>query len=202
MRNKKKTSKIRSQQKTIRCLASWLIVALIFNMALLVAFTVMLNSHAEEPVAEEKVATQETHEYVYSTVVPLSLSLQHKLQDACFEYNVPYALALAVIEQESAFDETADNGICYGLMQLHPINYPRLRELGYEPLEPEGNLYAGVYMLSELLTKYPDNHQALMAYNLGETGAKKLWNEGQYCSQYSMKVLSLATKWQSETTRY
>ena len=112
------------------------------------------------------------------------------------KYGVPYALALAVAECESSFILEADNGTCWGVMQIHPINYPRLRENGIEPTEYEGNIVAGVFMLGELLEKYSDTHKALMAYNCGETGAKRLWNQGYLTSTYSRKVVTKYEKWQ------
>lgn len=118
------------------------------------------------------------------------------MQDACEKYNVPYALALAVAECESSFNLEADSGTCWGVMQIHPINYPRLRENGIEPTEYEGNITAGVFMLGELLDKYTDTHKALMAYNCGETGAKRLWNQGYFTSKYSRKVVEKYEKWQ------
>lgn len=129
----------------------------------------------------------------YNTEIPLSRFLQITMQNACREYGVPYALALAVAECESSFDLEADSGTCYGLMQINPINYDRLRSLGIEPTEYEGNVVAGVYMLGE---KYGDTHKALMAYNCGETGAARLWEKGYTASSYSEKVINTMEKWQ------
>lgn len=134
--------------------------------------------------------------YQYSAEIPLSRFLQITMQNACREYGVPYTLALAVAECESSFDLEADSGTCYGLMQINPINYDRLRSLGIEPTEYEGNVVAGVYMLGELLEKYGDTHKALMAYNCGETGAARLWEKGYTVSSYSEKVINTMEKWQ------
>ena len=140
--------------------------------------------------------TPEPERYILTEDVPLSFDLQRVMQDACDKYGVPYALALAVAECESSFILEADNGTCWGVMQIHPINYPRLRENGIEPTEYEGNIVAGVFMLGELLEKYSDTHKALMAYNCGETGAKRLWNQGYLTSTYSRKVVTKYEKWQ------
>ena len=40
--------------------------------------------------------------------------------------------------------------------------------------------------------KYPDTHQMLMVYNMGEAGAKKCWNNGIYNSRYSRKIVAMA----------
>lgn len=152
-------------------------------------------SFTETPSATEK-PTEEISTYSHNENVPLPFELQETMQQACEKYGVPYALALAVAESESSFDLEADSGTCWGVMQIHPINYPRLRENGIEPTEYEGNITAGVFLLSELLEKYTDTHKALMAYNCGETGAKRLWNEGYMTSEYSVKVVTLSEKWQ------
>ena len=94
------------------------------------------------------------------------------------------------------FDSTATYGTCWGLMQVHPINYDRLRGLGIEPTDYEGNIVAGVLLIGELLDKYGDQHKALMAYNCGEGGAAKLWQQGYYSSQYSRHVLNVSESWQ------
>ena len=94
------------------------------------------------------------------------------------------------------FDSTATYGTCWGLMQVHPINYDRLRGLGIEPTDYEGNIVAGVLLIGELLDKYGDQHKALMAYNCGEGGAAKLWQQGYYSSQYSRHVTNVSESWQ------
>ena len=164
------------------------------------------EAEATQPTASKEVHTtptptvskdvEPTERYILTEDVPLPFEYQRVMQDACDKYNVPYALALAVAECESSFILEADNGPCWGLMQIHPINYPRLRENGIEPTEYEGNIVAGVFMLGELLEKYSDTHKALMAYNCGETGAKRLWNQGYFTSTYSRKVVTNYEKWQ------
>lgn len=150
----------------------------------------------ENPTPTVSITPEPTENHILAEAVPLPFEYQRVMQDACDKYNVPYALALAVAESESSFDLEADSGICWGIMQIHPINYDRLRENGIEPTEYEGNIVAGVFMLSELLEKYSDTHKALMAYNCGETGARRLWNQGYLTSSYSRKVTTLTKEWQ------
>lgn len=144
----------------------------------------------------EKVTEKAEPEFTYKEQIPLPRYLQEAMQKVCKKYGVPYALALAVAECESSFDLEADSGICWGVMQINPCNYSRLRELGIEPTEYEGNIVAGVFMLGELLNKYGDTHKALMAYNCGEAGAKRLWNQGYSTSGYSRKVTTQSELWQ------
>lgn len=39
----------------------------------------------------------------------------------------------------------------------------------------DGNIEAGIYIISQHLNKYGKPELALMAYNSGPTGAQKLW---------------------------
>ena len=158
------------------------------------SFTIEKTNSATENATEK--VTEEITKYYYNENVPLSFELQKTMQQACEKYSVPYALALAVAEGESDFNLEANNGTCYGVMQIHLINYSRLRENGIEPTEYEGNITAGVFLLGELLDKYTDTHKALMVYNCGESGAKRLWNEGYMTSSYSVKIVALSEKWQ------
>lgn len=153
-------------------------------------------AQSETVAADNESAEAENSGYLHSEEIPLSYELQEVMQEACEQYSVPYSLALAIAERESNFDLDADNGICVGIMQIHPINYERLRSLGIEPTEYEGNIIAGVYMIGELLDEYGDVSKALMAYNCGESGASQLWEQGYTSSEYSRQVMSLAEKWQ------
>lgn len=94
-------------------------------------------STPDEPVTEPETVPQETEgqRFLHSDDIPLSYELQEVMQQACEDYGVPYALALAIAECESSFNLDADNGTCWGLMQVHPINYDRLRGLGIEPTD-------------------------------------------------------------------
>ena len=126
----------------------------------------------------------------------LDTELQAVMYEMCEKYDVPFALALAVAEQESRFNpnvvsETHD----YGIMQINRINFSWLRKKGIEPLEPEGNIEAGVLMLSEAVKKHGDYGLALMAYNCGDTGAKRLWTKGIYSSEYSRTTMARFHKW-------
>jgi soluble lytic murein transglycosylase-like protein len=145
------------------------------------------------PAPEIAAATWEPSEDV-----PLEPELQVYVHEACEAHDVPEPLVLALIERESGFDPNASNGTCYGLMQIHRINCPWLREAGIDPLEYPGNIDAGVLMLANLLGKYSDPHKALMAYSAGEGGAKKLWSRGIYTSAFSRSVMRAAERYERE----
>lgn len=128
------------------------------------------------------------------------LSLDHELQKAmfasCQKYNVPFALVLAVAEKESNFNpEAISQTDDHGIMQINRCNFSWLIEAGIDPLTHEGNIEAGTLMLSNAVNRYEDYNLALMAYNCGDTGAKKLWDAGTYSTSYSRSVIELYKKW-------
>ena len=79
----------------------------------------------------------------------------------------------------------------YGLMQINQKNHEWLSNaVGVTDfLDPYQNIQAGIYILGTLFEKYDDPHKVLMAYNMGESGASKLWDQGIYQSKYSQRVI-------------
>ncbi len=75
----------------------------------------------------------------------------------------------------------------YGLMQINKINHKWLSDKLeiIDFLDEEQNIHAGVFMLSLYLHKYGDIDKVLMAYNMGENGAKKSWAAGTYTTNYT-----------------
>ena len=130
--------------------------------------------------------------------VPLDYDTQDMTRTWCRKYEVPYTLVLAVIQQESAFKADAENGTCYGYMQINSINAEWLKEeIGVDDLEdPLQNLHSGIYMLSCLFGKYGDWDKALTCYNYGEAGAQKyVFSKGLTSTAYSRSVLALRSEW-------
>lgn len=122
--------------------------------------------------------------------IPLPHDLQDVADEACEEYGIRPDVLYAVMEIESGYQVDAKNGNCYGLMQIHTINMEYLSSnIGTTDLaDPEQNIQAGAFILGGYLKKYslPDS---LMAYNLGEGGAKQLWKQGIHETGYTNKVL-------------
>lgn len=128
----------------------------------------------------------------------LSYELQEVMQDLCEEYGVPYALTLAIAEVETHFDPDAVSGTGdYGLMQINTCNHEWLVEKGIDVMTHEGNIEAGIYIISQHLEKYGEPELALMAYNCGPTGARRLWDAGTYQTEYSRKVMTAFEYWTS-----
>ena len=83
------------------------------------------------------------------------------------QFNVPYDLALAVLETESSYrpDAESEKG-AKGLFQLMPLI---INTYGVtDPFDPDQNVRAGVQHLGVLLSKYEDPSIAIAAYNAGE----------------------------------
>lgn len=126
----------------------------------------------------------------------LDAELQKTMQEMCEKYDVPFALALAVAEQESRFDpDVISMTDDYGIMQINSVNFDWLRAKGIDPLDHKGNIEAGILILSEAIEKHGDYGLALMAYNCGNAGAKRLWDKGIYSTGYSRATIERFNKW-------
>lgn len=127
----------------------------------------------EEAVVEMPEIEVEAVENVYDPVrddVPLDADTQHLLYQACLDTGIRYELALAVIWQETDFQNImGDGGNSYGYMQVQPRWHSgRMERLGVSDLlDPYGNFLVGCDYLAELVGKYDDIEKALVAYNQG-----------------------------------
>ena len=125
--------------------------------------------------------------------IPLSRELQDYIFSITEQYSVPAEVVIAIIERESDYRPHV-TGLAgeQGLMQIHPINHEWLsEELGItDYYDPEQNILAGTYLLSRLFNKYDTATEALMCYNCGETGAKRLWAKGITETEYTVGILS------------
>lgn len=112
-------------------------------------------------------------------------------------YGLDVWLVAAVAEQESSFRADAISaGGDYGLMQINAINHSWLEaELGIENwLDASQNAKAGCYLLATYLGKGYTLTQTLMAYNMGERGAREAWEDGKTESSYTQGVLQKMKK--------
>ena len=161
---------------------------------------------ADEPVAcvwqpvniQMKLPKKQEPQKVYRDI-PLSHELQDVALAACQEYGVLPDVLYAVMEVESGYQVDARNGQCIGLMQIHTINLSWLSEqIGVDNLsDPAQNIRAGAYLLGGYLQKY-SLADSLMAYNLGEGGAKKQWAQGIHETAYTRKVLACMAEGEEE----
>jgi len=209
-----------------RILISWLIVAIIFSLVgILIGSLISHGSDkATEPEAE---AETETEILIYGqydgrifngemsmdwggdlNFVPLDVPMDEDLQEFIFYlsagYNIDFTLVMAMIQQESGFQADVISGSNdYGLMQINKINHPYITEtLGITDfLEPYNNVRSGMFILRKLFEKYETPEKALMAYNMGETGASRLWEQGIFETNYSKKVLQYQQQFIEELER-
>ena len=101
---------------------------------------------------------------------------------------------MAMIQHESNFDPSAISRTDdYGLMQINIRNHEWLTDmLGLTDfLDPYENMRCGCFILRNLFEKYQDTDMVLMAYNMGEHGAARLWEEGIYETNYTHSVLTI-----------
>lgn len=127
--------------------------------------------------------------------VPLSHSLQRFIYEVCADENVPVTLIYAMIEHESRFNpEIISKTDDYGLMQINAVNYTCLNEeyRCADMLDPYQNVFCGVKIIGSYVNRYDgDLTKALMAYNMGDYGARKAWENGVDKISYSTTILGL-----------
>lgn len=134
------------------------------------------------------------NDFVFTTEIPVTFGedLQEFTYYLSAAYDIDYTLVLAIISKESGF---TPDGISstndYGLMQINACNHEWLtEELGITDfIDPYENIKAGLFILRGLFEKYDSTSKVLMAYNMGESGASKLWEQGIFESNYSKDVL-------------
>lgn len=118
----------------------------------------------------------------------------------CSGYNIDFTLVMALIQHESRFDPAAISKTNdYGYMQINAQNHEWLTEtLGVtDYTDPYQNIRAGMFVLRKLFEKYQDTDMVLMAYNMGEKGAARLWKEGIYETNYTNSILTIQEQFYS-----
>lgn len=141
---------------------------------------------AEAKTETTAVEVVEVKEWQPWADVPLNDDVQGYLHTLCEDNNLAYSFIIALIKVESNFNSDSVSGTDdYGLLQINACNHKE----GFDYLDPYDNITMGIEMLSDLAKKYDDVESVLMAYNLGEAGAKNLWKQGVYSTEYTQKVL-------------
>lgn len=197
-----------------RIVISWLIVAAVFSLIGLGIGVLIPKSGAADIEPEETSPNvliygapdgkiyeggfPESYElendFVFTTEIPVTFGedLQEFTYYLSAAYDIDYTLVLAIISKESSF---MPDGISstndYGLMQINACNHEWLtEELGITDfIDPYENIKAGLFILRGLFEKYDSTSKVLMAYNMGENGASKLWEQGIFESNYLKDVL-------------
>lgn len=207
-----------------RVLISWVVVAIIFS---LVGFGIgAICSGNDSPEQSEPNTQKEVlifgqpdgrifegempGEWVNGELkfIPLNVPMNEDLQEFIFylsqAYEMDFTFVMALIQRESNYNpDVISKTNDYGLMQINEINHPYLQEqLGITDFtEPYGNVRAGMFILRKLFEKYETPEKVLMAYNMGETGASRLWEQGIFEINYSKSVLQIQQELNAELER-
>ena len=147
----------------------------------------------QEIVVTTEETTAEAEELIPSLDIPLSQELIEYIWEMSKKYEIEYELIVSVIAVESNFDVDAKSKTSdYGLMQINKVNHGWLKEqYGFTDFsDPYQNIEAGCIILKDCVDNMTDYHQALMAYNMGQSRAKSLIRQGTYSSKYSRKVMA------------
>lgn len=189
-----------------RIITSWVIIALIFSVA---GFAIGAVFHSSKPKTETETLIygrsadgkifdgdmSVSYESEDTLFVPLGVPLDSDVQEFIYYlskgYNMDFTFVMAIIQQESGYQlDAVSNTDDYGLMQINKVNHGYItNEIGVTNyLDPYENVRAGMFILRKLFEKYETPEKVLMAYNLGESGAKALWDKGVFETNYSKSV--------------
>ena len=193
-----------------------LVALAIFIIGGVVGYTIRAVSAKSTPTVEvveptpSVETTRETTEATTSERVedirvyydcPLSHDLQDYIRTLCGNYGVPMSLIIAMIDVETSFRPNAISRTNdYGLMQINIINHEEFRQ-EYDItdfLDPYQNVFCGITMIAEYYNRYCDVNRALMAYNLGVTGAKRLWDKSIFRTSYTDEINAAMEVYENE----
>ena len=196
-----------NRNKRMKLYANMILVLLVLIGGVLGFFLAKLTTPPQETITVTK--TVEVHANsnvlvdtadVFLFDVPLSDSLQRYIYEICADENVPITLVMAMIEHESRFNpEVVSSTDDYGLMQINEVNHEWLEEdfRCADMLNPYQNVYCGITIIAKYIEKYEGDYgKALMAYNMGEYGARKAWQNGVTSTNYSTSILELMQKYE------
>ena len=167
------------------------------------AFYQIVTENEPTPSAPTPKTVIDTEPVTVYFDIPLSKELQDYIRNLCDEYGVPIELVIAIIDVESTFRaDVVSKTNDYGLMQINKCNHEWLtNKLGVTDfLDPYQNIYSGVHILSgHLEVTNGDIELALMRYNNGAAGAKKLWDKGIYSTAYTQKIMTVYESYKEES---
>lgn len=159
--------------------------------------TLTVTKTVEVPVYKSAMLAETAEVFLYD--IPLSDYLQRYIYEICADEGVPMTLVLAMIEHESGFNpEAVSSTDDCGLMQINSVNHNWLEEKyrTADMLNPYQNVFCGISIIGGYIEKYEDYGKALMAYNMGDYGARKAWDSGITSTKYSESILALMDKYE------
>ena len=194
------------KRKTVRKIRFWAVVLLFAISSFFLgraisptkAETVTVYKYKDIPTYKADTLPKVIKNHYYN--VPLSHNLQDFIYEICADEGVPVTLVLAMIETESGFNpEIISSTNDYGLLQINKVNHEWLKKQyrTADMLNPYQNVYCGIKIIGTFVKKYNnDLNKALMAYNMGDYGAKKARQNGITSTKYSTKILELMNKYE------
>lgn len=124
--------------------------------------------------------------------IKLSQEWQEYTYEMCLKYNVPYEIILGLMGAETGWDVgigVSDNGIYYGIGMVNiEYNKEKCRKYGFELCTPAGGVEATCLIISQKLNTFEDIDKALIAYNRGDGGARRLFRKGIYSTRYDRRI--------------
>lgn len=148
----------------------------------------------ETQVLDKEISDPEL-EPPYFPQVPLSDKLKHHIILECDKYGVPPVIVFALIKRETdygrynpkcdlskdRYEGLGDSGNSYGIMQIQKHYYEKEMDLlGLTDLQDNfQNVTLGIYILRQRIKTFEAQYPTtalicgLLAYNRGESGAKK-----------------------------
>lgn len=196
------------KRKTIKKIRFWGIALVLVITAFFLgkvvsptkADTVTVYKYKSAPEYKADKLPKTVSDYYFD--IPLSHSLQDFIYEICTDEGVPVTLVLAMIETESGFNpEIISSTNDYGLLQINKVNHEWLKKQyrTADMLNPYQNVFCGIKIIGTFVKKYNnDLNKALMAYNMGDYGAKKAWQNGIKSTRYSEKILGLMNKYEED----
>ena len=128
------------------------------------------------------------------------VEIQRLVSKACEKHNIDPKLVMAVIQQESGFNQNAISKTgAQGLMQLMPATAKSLGVV--DSYNAEQNIYGGTKYLKGLMDRFGGNKElALAAYNAGPNAVKKYHGIPPYqeTQRYVKNVLSIYNKYKGD----
>jgi hypothetical protein len=140
----------------------------------------------------------------YNSYVSISLSenWQRHLFDLCKKYDIDFVLALSVMEKETSCTINFHKGVYYGIGCVSSCHESKLKNAGINMYTEAGGMEAVLYLIHSKYNGYKDWTKALMAYNMGDDGARsKCFSKGIFSTDYTKRVYQIQDglkRWKSE----
>lgn len=128
--------------------------------------------------------------------IKFSREWQEYTYEMCLKYNVPYEIIMGLMGAETGWDVNigvSDNDLYYGIGMVHiEYNKEYLKKYGIDLCTPAGGVEAVCFIMSQKLNTFGDIDKALIAYNRGDGGARRLFRKEIYSTRYNRRIHEIA----------